>query len=86
MRNKTKTPSAWINELPRDVKAKLSALCRHYGDDLRQDLAEIVRAYYTAKKMSLSRQAAELLDQATTNTDNLLEVDAETAQHHNIEP
>ena len=67
MRTKTNT-SSWLNELPKDVKAKLAALCRHHGDALRDDLAEIVRAYYAAKKLSLSKRDAALLDQATQNT------------------
>jgi len=67
MRTKTKTTS-WLNELPKDVKAKLSALCRHHGEALRNDLAEIVRAYYAAKKLSLAKGDADLLDQATANS------------------
>ncbi len=67
MQSKTKTTS-WLNELPKDVKAKLSALCRHHGEALRNDLAEIVRAYYAAKKLSLAKGDAELLDQATANS------------------
>lgn len=66
MQSKTKT-TAWLNELPKDVKAKLSALCRHHGEDLRKDLAEIVRAYYLAKRMTLATTQQELLDQATAN-------------------
>jgi hypothetical protein len=54
----------WLNSLPRDVKAKLAALCRHYGEDLRKDLAEIVRAYYVAKKLSASNREAASLDQS----------------------
>ena len=79
MQQKPKTAS-WLNELPKDVKAKLSALCRHHGEDLRKDLAEIVRAYYTAKRMTLATNQQELLDQATANDFARIESDERLEQ------
>jgi hypothetical protein len=59
MQDKPTTPEPaepWLNTLPPETKAQLSALCRHYGQEFKEDLPQIVAAYYEAKRRIKQQQ------------------------------
>ena len=47
--------AGWLESLPTETKAQLSALCRHYGQEFKEDLPQIIAAYYDAKHRAKQR-------------------------------
>jgi hypothetical protein len=47
--------AGWLESLPTETKTQLSALCRHYGQEFKEDLPQIIAAYYDAKHRAKQR-------------------------------
>jgi len=47
--------AGWLENLPTETKTQLSALCRHYGQEFKEDLPQIIAAYYDAKHRAKQR-------------------------------
>jgi hypothetical protein len=47
--------AGWLENLPTETKTQLSALCRHYGQEFKEDLPQIIAAYYDAKRRAKQR-------------------------------